>query len=188
MGFPVIVNSISLSLRTDYPTPTLVFICYIFFFWISTCYSNLSHRLVKFYSNLIHTSLDSMQISHTLIHHCSDYIFLILSIPQFVLLFFQIIIYAVILHFSSILFSPSYLFQYYVLCCYFFPRFLIISIHYNYVVFTCWSGSEECGFLPLQRLLPLNEKEVGVPLRGPHPFLEWGVGVGLPLGEVGVGI
>ncbi|GAY64109.1 hypothetical protein CUMW_231040 [Citrus unshiu] len=51
-------------------------------------------------------------------------------------------------------------------------------------MFTCWSGSEECGFLPLQRLLPQNGKGLGIPLRGPHLFLEWGVGVGLPLGEI----
>ena len=55
-------------------------------------------------------------------------------------------------------------------------------------VFTCWTVTEECGFLPLQRLLTQNGERLGVPLRGPHLFLEWGVGVGLPLGEVGVGL
>ena len=63
-----------------------------------------------------------------------------------------------------------------------------MGLNYSNAVFTCWSESEECGFLPLQRLLPLNGKEVGIPLRGPHPFLEWGVGVGLPLREVRVRI
>ena len=56
------------------------------------------------------------------------------------------------------------------------------------VVFTFWSGSVECGFLPLQCLLTLKMGRVGVGIRGSHLNLEWGVGFPLPLGEVGVGI
>ncbi|KAH9670255.1 G-patch domain-containing protein [Citrus sinensis] len=51
------------------------------------------------------------------------------------------------------------------------------------VVFTFWSGSVECGFLPLQCLLTLKKGGVGVGIRGSHSILEWGVGFPLPWGE-----
>ena len=65
--------------------------------------------------------------------------------------------------------------------------FLLGFRFYIDALFTYWSGSEECGFFLLQRLLPLNVKGVGILLCGSHILLEWGVGVGLLLGEVGVG-
>ncbi|KAK9233585.1 hypothetical protein WN943_023836 [Citrus x changshan-huyou] len=64
----------------------------------------------------------------------------------------------------------------------------IIACIVSKSVFTFWSGSVECGFLPLQCLLSLKKEGVGVGICGSHPILEWGGGFPLPWGEVGVGI
>lgn len=55
-------------------------------------------------------------------------------------------------------------------------------------MFILWNGGEKCEFFLFQYLLHLFNEELGILFYRFHLFLEWRVEVGLPLGEVGVGI